>query len=46
MDCSVVPWFASKIVLTLEERVFLVECYFREGQYTAGVREQFSKKMS
>jgi hypothetical protein len=32
------------MVLTLEERVFLVECYFREGQYTAGVRENFSKK--
>jgi hypothetical protein len=31
------------MVLTLEERVFLVECYFREKQCTAGVREQFSK---
>jgi hypothetical protein len=30
--------------LTLEERLFLVECYFREEQYTTGVREQFSKK--
>jgi hypothetical protein len=33
------------MVLILEERVILVECYFREGQYTTGVREQFSKKI-
>jgi hypothetical protein len=44
MNFLVVPWIASKMVLTLEERVFLAECYFREGQCTAGVREQFSKK--
>jgi hypothetical protein len=44
MNCSVVLWIASKMVLTLEEHVFLVECYFREGQYTAGVKEQLSKK--
>jgi transposase len=44
MNCSVVPWIASKMDSTLEERVFLVECYFREGKYTAGVKEQFSKK--
>jgi transposase len=44
MNCSVAQWIASKMVLTLEESVFLVECYVREGQYTAGVREQFSKK--
>jgi hypothetical protein len=46
MNCSVVPWIASKMVLSLEERVFLVECYFRERQYTAVVREHFSRKFS
>jgi hypothetical protein len=44
MNCSVVPWIVSKMVLILEERVFLVECYFIDGQYTAGIREEFSKK--
>jgi hypothetical protein len=45
MNCSVVPWIASKMVLTLEKRVLLVDCFFLEkGNIQRALENGFLKK--
>jgi hypothetical protein len=43
--CNCLIQFLLTVVLSIEERVFLVEYVFREGnRYTDSVQEQFTEK--